>query len=99
MLDCKVSSSHKQSFKSFLISASPNQNGRSYDKPKTRGEVPPEGEQKVAQEVEVDTTTSDDGENPVDPISEESLVRKTNDAPAEVWNFSNLKATLKLLRF
>lgn len=49
-----------------------------------QGEGPPEGKQKVAQEVEVDTTASDDGENPVDPISEESLVPKTSDAPAEV---------------
>lgn len=48
-----------------------------------QGEVPPEGKQKVAQEVEVATTASPDGENPVDPISEESLVPKTSDAPAD----------------
>ena len=49
-----------------------------------QSEVSPKVKQKVAQEVEVKTTASDDSENPVDPISEESLVPKTSDAPAEV---------------
>ena len=48
-----------------------------------QGEVPPEGKQKVVQEVEVDTTASYDGENPEDPISEESEVPKTGNAPAD----------------
>lgn len=48
-----------------------------------QGEVPPEGKQKVAPEVEVKTTASSDGENPEDPISEESEVPKTGDAPAD----------------
>ena len=48
-----------------------------------QGELATEGKQKVAQEVEVATTASPDGENPVDPISEESLVPKTSDAPAD----------------
>lgn len=47
-----------------------------------QGELPAESKQKVAQEVEVDTTASDDSENPVDPISE-SDVPKTGDAPAD----------------
>lgn len=47
------------------------------------GEVPPEGAQKVAQEVEVDTTAFEDSENPEDPVSEESEVPKTGDAPAD----------------
>ncbi len=50
-----------------------------------QGEVPFEGKQKVAQEVEVDTTASSNGENPEDPISEEFDVPKTGDAPADWW--------------
>ena len=42
-----------------------------------------EDKQKVAQEVEVDSTASDDTENPEDPVSEESEVPKTSDAPAD----------------
>lgn len=48
-----------------------------------QGEVPPEGKQKVAREVKVVTTASEDSENPEDPISEESEVPKTGDAPAD----------------
>jgi len=48
-----------------------------------QGEVPPEGKQKVVPEVEVKTTASSNGENPEDPISEESEVPKTGDAPAD----------------
>ncbi|WP_168192358.1 hypothetical protein [Chroococcidiopsis sp. TS-821] len=48
-----------------------------------QGEVILEGKQKVAPEVEVDTSASDDSENPEDPISEESEVPRTNDAPAD----------------
>jgi hypothetical protein len=48
-----------------------------------QGELATEGKQKVAQEVEVDTTVSDDSENPEDPPSEESEVPKTSDAPAD----------------
>lgn len=48
-----------------------------------QGEVPPKDKQKVAQEVEVDTTASENSENPEDPISEESEVPKTGDAPAD----------------
>jgi len=51
-------------------------------KNKKQGEVPPEGKQKVAQEVEVDTTASSEGENPEDPISEEPEVPKTSRPPA-----------------
>lgn len=47
-----------------------------------QGEVPPQVKQKVAREVEVSPTPSEDGENPEDPISEESEVSKTGDAPA-----------------
>ncbi len=47
-----------------------------------QSEISPEVKQKVAQEVEVKTTTSDDSENPEDPISE-SDVAKTGDAPAD----------------
>ena len=43
----------------------------------------PEAKQKVAQEVEVNSTASDDSESPEDPISEESEVPKTGDAPAD----------------
>ncbi|WNN89944.1 hypothetical protein [Gloeocapsopsis dulcis] len=46
-------------------------------------EVSPESKQKMAQEVEVDATASDDSENPEDPISEESEVPRTSDAPAD----------------
>ena len=45
-------------------------------------EISPEVKQKVAQEVEIDSTASDDSENPEDPISE-SEVPKTGDAPAD----------------
>jgi hypothetical protein len=48
-----------------------------------QGELPPEGTQKVVREVEVDTTASSNSENPEDPISEESEVPKTSDAPAD----------------
>lgn len=43
----------------------------------------PKVKQKVAQEVEVDSTASDDSENPEDPISEEPEVPKSGDAPAD----------------
>lgn len=46
-------------------------------------EIFPEVKQKMAQEVEVDTTASDECENPEDPPSEESNVPKTGDAPAD----------------
>ena len=46
-------------------------------------EISPEVKQKVAQEVEVDSSASDDSENPEDPISEGSEVPKTGDAPAD----------------
>jgi hypothetical protein len=48
-----------------------------------QGEVPPEGKQKVAREVEVSPTLSESGENPEDPILEQSEVSKTGDAPAD----------------
>jgi hypothetical protein len=49
-----------------------------------QGEVPSEDKQKLAQELEVDTTASfDDGENLEDPISEDSEVPKTSDARAD----------------
>lgn len=48
-----------------------------------QSEIFPEVKQKVAQEVEVSTTASDDSENPEDPPSEGSLVPKTGDAPAD----------------
>ncbi len=55
-----------------------------------QSEVSPKVKQKVAQEVEVgstaskvDSTASYEGENPEDPISEESEVPKTGDAPAD----------------
>lgn len=46
-------------------------------------EIFPEVKQKVAQEVEVDTTVFEDSENPEDPPSEGSEVPKTSDAPAD----------------
>ncbi|MBE9188792.1 hypothetical protein IQ230_00105 [Gloeocapsopsis crepidinum LEGE 06123] len=46
-------------------------------------EVPSDSTQKLAQEVEVDDTTPSDSENPEDPISEESEVPKSSDAPAD----------------
>lgn len=50
---------------------------------KEQGKVPTQDKQKLAQEVEVDTTAADDSENPEDPISEESEVPRTSDAPAD----------------
>ena len=47
-----------------------------------QGEVPPEGKQKVAREVEVSPTPSESGENPEASIPKESEVSKTGDAPA-----------------
>jgi uncharacterized membrane protein len=66
----------------FRMDANSNQDGGVMTNQK-QGDVPPEGKQKVAQEVEVDTTASSDSENPEDPISEESEVPKTSDAPAD----------------
>ena len=45
----------------------------------------PDSTQKLAQEVkiEVDDTALSDSENPEDPISEESEVPKSSDAPAD----------------
>lgn len=47
-----------------------------------QSEISPKVKQKVAQEVEADTTASYDGENPEDPVSEAD-VPKTGDAPAD----------------
>lgn len=48
-----------------------------------QGEISAEVEQKVAPEVEVKNPAREDCENPEDPISEESEVPKTGDAPAD----------------
>ena len=66
----------------FRMKSVPNKMGGVMTDQK-QGEVPPKVEQKVAREVEVSPTVSEDGENPEDPISVNSEVSKTGDAPAD----------------